>query len=204
VSVSFSGNWLLNVLQTNHTLQDLQDKIGRLQKLEVVQKMTPEEREIVKELFLENRQQHFRSFYIKAAVLKLVCDFLHRLRNEQPFLAKSGISATLEEVEQYLNEHITKEFTGTKVLAEQFSVSESTLKRHFQKKYGVTIAAYITSKKMQTAKSLVDEQGIKIADAALMLGYRSIQNFKEIFTKYHHCTMVKKNEQITGENISCS
>jgi AraC-like DNA-binding protein len=89
-------------------------------------------------------------------------------------------------VEKWLCEHVTKEFPGTKVLAQQFTVSESTLKRHFRKKFGMTISAYVTSKKMQYAKGLVSEQGLPFAEAARLIGYRSVQSFKEAFANYHN------------------
>ncbi len=184
VSVSFSRDWLLNVLQTNHTLHDLKEKVSRMEKLKVMQSMTPEERELLEELFLGPKQQHFRSFYIKAAVLKLVCDFLQSFRNEQAFLVNTGLHVKFHNIEQYINEHITKAFAGTKVLAEEFSVSESTLKRHFRKKFGISVYAYITFKKMQYAKDLIHQQGITIAEASHMVGYQSVQNFKDQFRKH--------------------
>jgi AraC-like DNA-binding protein len=182
ITVSFSGDWLLRVLQTNHTLQDT---ISRIEKLETLQNITQEEKKVLEELFHGVvPQQYITSFHIKTAVLKLMCDFLYRIKGEQPPEENSGIHGTLDKVEQYLNQHITKEFAGTRALAEQFSVSESTLKRHFRKKYGVTISAYITSKKMQYARGLVGEKGMTMAEASRMVGYRSVQNFKEVFSKH--------------------
>jgi AraC-like DNA-binding protein/FixJ family two-component response regulator len=193
ITVSFSGDWLLRVLQTSQTLQDT---IGRVEKLEKLQNITQEERKVLEELLHGVvSQQYITSFHIKTVVLKLMCDFLYRIKGEQPSEENSGIRGTLDKVEQYLDQHITKEFAGTKALAEQFSISESTLKRHFRKKYGVTISAYITSKKMQYARGLVGEKGMTIAEASRMVGYRSVQNFKEVFSKHFKSMLMVESAQ---------
>jgi AraC-like DNA-binding protein len=196
IAVSFSSDWLLNVLLTNNTLQDV---ISRIEKLEAIQTITQEEKKVLEELFFGTPQQHMRSFYIKTAVLKMVCDFLYRLKNEPPSVAQAGIHGTLDKVRQYLDQHLTKEFAGTKALAEQFSVSESTLKRHFLKKYGVTISAYVTSKKMQYASRLIGEKGMTMAEAARMVGYRNVQNFKEIFgRRLKNQTVIDSRQRANG------
>lgn len=184
VSISFSRKWLLNVLQTNNTLYQLGEQIIKTGKFEAFRRMTPEERSTLEELIQGAEKNHFRAFYTKAVALQVVGDFLFRLKEEQLFLSRNALQNTLKEVRQWLCEHITKEFSGTRALAKKFSISESTLKRHFRKKFGVTISAYITSKKMQYANSLVGEQGMTIAQASRITGYRSVQNFKKVFNSY--------------------
>jgi AraC-like DNA-binding protein len=202
VSISFSRRWLLDVLQTNDTLQHLNEAVGEPGKLEVYQSIIPKERTILEDLFLSaTNEQRFRSFYIKTVALQLVCDFLHRLKDEQSFMKMNSPQATPDEVEQWLCEHVTKEFPGTKVLAQQFTVSESTLKRHFKKKFGMTISAYLTGKKMQYAKELVAEQGLPFAEASRLVGYRSVQSFKEAFTNFHNGTPVQNKERKAWKKI---
>jgi hypothetical protein len=67
---------LLDVLQTNDTLQHLKVAVGEPGKLEVYQSIIPKERTILEDLFLSaTNEQRFRSFYIKTVALQLVCDF---------------------------------------------------------------------------------------------------------------------------------
>lgn len=186
VSIHFSAQWLHDVLLSNCSLKVLKENIGVLKNIALFQNMKQDERTVLENILNSSRQQQLRLLNIKAVALKLTCDFLYTLKTEQPFHGRTGMHGIIDEVELYLCAHVTKKFAGTKALAEQFSISESTLKRQFKKKFGVTISAYLTKKKMQFAREQMQQKGISVTEASRMVAYQSAQSFKELYEKHYN------------------
>jgi AraC-like DNA-binding protein len=95
------------------------------------------------------------------------------------------ISTSVSQVEKYLSNHLTDHLPNLKDLAQKFSLSESTLKRHFKRIYGVNISTYFNLRKMEYANYLIDNNKINISEAACMLGYRNVNNFINTFKRYN-------------------
>lgn len=68
-------------------------------------------------------------------------------------------------------------------LAEELYVSPSHLSRVFKRETGGTVIQYIQHCKIERAKALIGQPGIKLYEVAQILGYESVAHFNRIFLR---------------------
>lgn len=64
----------------------------------------------------------------------------------------------------------------------ELSIDESTARRHFKKRFGMTFVEYARSRRMGIAMKQIRE-GEKVIDAQLNMGYESSSGFRDAFNK---------------------
>lgn len=118
----------------------------------------------------------------------LMVDFLNKTLNRQrphgPANSDAHFVKVLE-AEAILKAHLEANLPTVYTIAQQVSLSESTLKRHFKIVFGKSLYEYYLEKKMQLAKDLLQEQPLTVYQAASRLGYEKVSNFIWIFKKHH-------------------
>ena len=120
--------------------------------------------------------------------ISLILDFLHKMLNNQvPRVAGNHDSHFLKvmEAEAILQAHLQQNLPSVYDIAQQVSLSESTLKRHFKMIFGKSLYEYYLEKKMNLAKVMLLEKPLTVYQAASMLGYEKVSNFIGIFKKHH-------------------
>jgi AraC-like DNA-binding protein len=126
---------------------------------------------------------------IRARLLLLLSNAISRWpgqeTNRTP-LKKNWHVQTIHQVEQRLVQSLEDMLPPQKQLAKEFALSESTLKRHFKAVYGRTMYDYYLEKKMNLAKSLLQEKKISVSETAYKLGYEKVSAFISMFKKYHN------------------
>ncbi|MBO9563107.1 MAG: helix-turn-helix transcriptional regulator [Niastella sp.] len=118
----------------------------------------------------------------------LILDFLHKMLNSQvPRVAGSQDAHFLKvmEAEAILQAHLQRNLPNVCAIAQQVSLSESTLKRHFKIIFGKSLYEYYLEKKMNLAKVMLLEKPLTVYQTASMLGYEKVSNFIGIFKKHH-------------------
>jgi AraC-like DNA-binding protein len=190
LSISFSKKWLNdNILEGNDAFKKLKQKIDTSQPFSLLECMDATERKTVQELLANSWKKPFGTFYIKASVLKIVSDFFYRIKDRETLSFNNYCLDTLVvEVKNHLVEHLTGSMPDLKLLASKFSVSDSTLKRHFRKKYGVNMSTYFFQKKMEYARQLMRDDNLNITETANFLGYRNVTHFFTMLKKYQGYT----------------
>lgn len=68
-------------------------------------------------------------------------------------------------------------------LAQDYHISPTSLKYHFRKAYGKSIAAHINQHRMEEAKRLLEETDLPIYQVASQVGYASPSKFSSSFEK---------------------
>jgi len=127
------------------------------------------------------------TFYVKAVVLNVVYNFFDKVKEGEPLrIGNMHLDAVITEVEKYLLTQITGKLPNLKKLAALFSISQSTLKRHFTSRYGMTMSAYFTKKKMENAQQLLQEKKTTLTETAHMVGYSNVHNFLTMYKKHYH------------------
>lgn len=89
------------------------------------------------------------------------------------------------QVEAILQEHLQKNLPPLAAIAQQVSLSESTLKRYFKIFFGTSVYDYYLQKKMHLAKGMLLEKMMTVNEIADMMGYEKVSNFIDIFKKHH-------------------
>ncbi len=185
LSISFSRKWLdKNILENNEAFRSLKEKIDTTEPFLLPECMTLSEKKLIQELLEHSWEKSLGSFYIKSAVLKIISDFFYKIKDRETFNISNHLNSSISEVEKYLVQNVTGALPNLKELAGKFCISESTLKRHFKKNYGVNISTYFIYKKMEYARQLMQEQKKSLAEAAGLLGYRNINHFATTFKRY--------------------
>ena len=84
-------------------------------------------------------------------------------------------------IEQFLTEHTNRNISDTE-LTELVKLDISTIKRHFKKKHSQSIKEYFRVIRLNKAKNLI-AKGIKVEEAAFLVGYHSVKGFKLAYKK---------------------
>lgn len=97
-------------------------------------------------------------------------------------LANNLKSPLIRGIVQYIN---LKIYDPIKVseLAKQFYISESSLRRNFNQEMGMTIIDYVSTRKIEEAKVLL-QKGFPISDTARRLSYYDMSHFHRTFKKH--------------------
>ena len=86
-------------------------------------------------------------------------------------------------------------------LAERLHVNRRYLSRVFKKEYGVTVKEYLTSLRMDHAKTLL-RSGRTVSEAALLCGYSDTLGFSKMYKKHHGCPpSAEKNKKDPAEPL---
>ena len=89
----------------------------------------------------------------------------------------------LEEIRKFIDENFTQELT-IKSLSIKFTISKSTLQRHFWSCYSEPIAYYIHKCRMARAMALLKERTIPISQIGMTVGYSHRSPFTRAFRKF--------------------
>jgi YesN/AraC family two-component response regulator len=87
------------------------------------------------------------------------------------------------QVVDYIKAHLADEIY-LDVLAAELKMSSGYLSSYFKAKTGMNIVDYINETRIAKAASLLDDDRLKIRDAAQAVGYRNITSFNRMFKKY--------------------
>lgn len=70
-------------------------------------------------------------------------------------------------------------------LAAAVGTNECTLKRAFKEEFGMTVFAYIFSRRMELAAAMLRDPALSMSDVALSLGYDHMCHFSSAFKKFY-------------------
>lgn len=93
--------------------------------------------------------------------------------------------ALYEKIEHHLMSNIYSKFPGIEVLADQFNISPTKLKRDFKLRYGATIFNYFQTKQMEIAYQILAKENLKIKEVAALFQYENFSKFTKAFEKVH-------------------
>lgn len=98
-----------------------------------------------------------------------------------------GWMASIGEAVEYIEDHITEEFSVDDV-AERVNLSPYYFQKGFSLLCGFTIPEYIRKRRLALAGSELVSTGAKVIDVALKYGYDSPDSFTKAFTRFHGIT----------------
>ena len=183
LSISFSQRWLNeNILACNKEFINLKKKIFSTNLFSLLELMNPAEKKFVEELFDTSWERSLGTFYIKSAVLKVVIDFFYKIKDRK-IENDNEVTNAITEIEKYLSSNLNA-LPNLEYFATKYSISQSTLKRHFKKNYNSNISAYFMRKKMDYAHNMINQEQMSIPEVAKLLGYSNFNHFVSMLKKY--------------------
>ncbi|MDG3579430.1 AraC family transcriptional regulator [Rhizobium sp. YJ-22] len=92
-----------------------------------------------------------------------------------------------EKVRDYILAHVCEELTLDRI-AEAVGIGTSSIQRHFKESFGIPISDFIRRERLETARAALERDGIPIAQAAYLAGYRNPSSFTTAFKKAYGVT----------------
>lgn len=184
LSISFSKKWLTKVVGGNPCLEYVHNLL-RSDRMTFAETVSAAEKLWLAETIKASAHTVCKTFFIKSAALKVITSVFEKFSRNPDFLTSTQSCQTqMNQVEQLLISKVQDPLPNLKELAQQFFMSESTLKRKFKQRFGLSMSVYFLQKKMEYAHQLISVGGKSICEAAKTLGYKSVTNFKIMFNKY--------------------
>lgn len=109
-------------------------------------------------------------------------------------LQEAPRNQVLQLAERYIREHVAEPLT-VQTIAEQVYVSPEWLSTLFRKHYDMTVLDYITRLRMEKAKTLLQDVGLKIYQISGMTGYKDTVYFSRLFRKHTGLTPAEYRNQ---------
>ena len=103
--------------------------------------------------------------------------------NENREMEGGVITGLIRWVNDYIDGHFTEELSLT-LLADMANYNPSYLSRLYKEQTGISIVRYINQRRVERAKQLLMESGLKTKDIALQSGFYSVKHFNQVFKKY--------------------
>lgn len=97
-------------------------------------------------------------------------------------LREAPRSQVLQQAEKYIREHFTEPLT-VQAIAEHVFVTPEWLSTLFKKSHDCTVLDYITRLRMEKAKELLKDVGLKIYQIGGMVGYKDAVYFSRLFRR---------------------
>lgn len=101
----------------------------------------------------------------------------------------------IELAQKYISDHISDDLSR-QTIAEAIHVSESYLSHMFQKNLGISLVEYITSQRMELAKSMLSNTSMPIQLIAIKTGYNNVSYFIKTFKKAFDLTPAEYRKQL--------
>lgn len=95
--------------------------------------------------------------------------------------------SSIETAKQYINDHLSEDLSLEAVSAKVF-LSPKYLSKLFKEEIGITYTDYVTGKRMERAKALIEKNNMTIEQIANMVGYGTGAYFIKKFKEIHGCT----------------
>lgn len=144
-------------------------------------------RDVINGLVQHNYPGNMGHIYVNAHLQMLLLLSLGNLK-EQPEMITCRFLANENDIEKVtLARNILLENLGEaitiKELSKKVAMNECYLKKGFKQMYGTTIFDFYQSQRMEHARYLLYEKGMRVTDVSIMLGYSSISHFSTAFKK---------------------
>lgn len=125
--------------------------------------------------------------------VRLMSDDLQRLagkgllidaaeQTERPYRAgeETGASVLIEQLKLFIGQHLSEDLSLDQ-LSRRFHVNPTYLSRLFKQTTSEALSLYITKEKMNAARRLLLQDGMKVGDAAKRVGYNNPNYFAKVF-----------------------
>lgn len=118
---------------------------------------------------------------ILTACAKQMCDLIITAATEYRRVQRSTVS-TAERIKDYIDSGLSYNVSLDDI-AQHFFLNKSYIISIFSEKYGYTPKQYILQRKMQAARTMLEENMYSIAEISDILNFSSSQHFSSLFKK---------------------
>ncbi|NDW04960.1 helix-turn-helix transcriptional regulator [Jiella pacifica] len=128
-----------------------------------------------------------QKLYLESRALELVAEGLGQLNMRPACWATGHVGSRdlhrMRRIEDYLRE-LPNPSPSLDEIAAATGASVSTLQRLFHSVHGMSAFDYVRRRNLNRARRAIEQQGLSVAEAAHMAGYRSASNFSTAFKRH--------------------
>jgi AraC-like DNA-binding protein len=106
---------------------------------------------------------------------------------------------TMNTILDFINNNLETDISIEK-LSKMYFISDSTLRRNFIRKFGITFSQYLQKARLERGEKLLTETNHHINDIALQVGYRSAAAFTHAFKQHFGYTPKMTRERYPTVN----
>ena len=152
-------------------------------------KLSPETRDEARRRldFLRDRRRDTElrrrnaSFELHGILMLFYFDIMDNVPGENRVLPQEPAAEIMRRVKHYLDRNFSSQVT-LKDAAAFAGLSPSYLSRRFRREYGVGFAAYLTARRLEAARRLLQDTSLQIGEIALRCGFSSGSYFIRVYT----------------------
>jgi AraC-like DNA-binding protein len=190
VELIFSREWLTrNYSNTSGKIFKLIQLLSKKKNPTLLQEVLDKSTyKIAHKVAADLQQKNISLLCIKAQIFTLLNNFFQRtVQRSQRNLKKNQAlyHRQIKEIEKKLSQYYTEELPNIAVLAKEFNISSSTLKRQFKLIFNKSIYHYYLEQKMALGFAMLEEKNASVSEIAYRLGYQKINSFSKIFKKHY-------------------
>ena len=129
------------------------------------------------------------AFHMKLCVLDLLHHLLDK-RNVSPEKALAFYTSVQVEIAKKAEQMLTadlKKHIPMKEIAQQFGISETSLKNYFRGVFGENLSIFLREARMRRAAELLRDTELRVAEIAAQVGYENQSKFAAVFVKQFGC-----------------
>jgi AraC-like DNA-binding protein len=145
--------------------------------------LTYREKTILEELKTIDTRRQGSDLFLHARLYELLWLYLSDIGTAEEKAASQAYFSKIREVRDYVTLNLDNEL-GTTILARQFGISATTLKRQFKHQYGLTIREFLVRQRMERAKELLTHSDLSVHSIGMRVGYPEFSSFTRAFTRY--------------------
>ena len=153
-------------------------------------RITPQQRQILKQLFQCTYQGLTRQIYLEAKSLELLALHLDQMLTRllsAPQKLPARDADRIYQARDILKQNMSQP-PSLSELARQVQLNERKLKQGFQQVLGTTVFGYLCRYRMEQAKQLLQTGGMSVQETAQYVGYASRSSFAAAFKRQFKVT----------------
>lgn len=102
----------------------------------------------------------------------------------------------ISDIRSYIDQHYFEDIKIS-MFTEKYYLSREYLMKLFKQEYSMGIHEYVQKLRMEKAKILLNEEGLKIQEISEMLGYKDKNYFSKAFRNYYHLSPSEYRTQLS-------
>lgn len=102
--------------------------------------------------------------------------------NHQFFKARNRNENIMQDIAHYIQSHYHREITLQEI-SDQFFLSREYISRRFKQEFGENIVEFLSRIRIESAKALLTNHKLKIAEISQAVGYQDEKYFSKVFKK---------------------
>lgn len=129
-------------------------------------------------VYLKEIQDMDNFYELQSACIHRITDISQRIKDEKEL----KVSHVIAQAKQYIDANYNKEI-GLKETSEAVSISPQYFSKVFKEELGVNFIDYLTTVRMEHAKSMLKEKRLSIKEICFEIGYNDPNYFSRLFKK---------------------